>query len=328
MSIGWKRGILIMSILAAGALVIFFRIPNIRVPQKEDSGEVPQTATPGKTDSQPDQSAFYRTYGIDDPAKKIAALDKFLSDFPKSSYIGSAKREIFRATVKLWPQDRKKVFDAANSLMATSNGPVRDNWAQGSDYHFLAREMLTAGIFIDEAEEFASQGLAGFTEDRFVANQKKLAKEQGKDAPANEILHKKYIAELAAVRTTLGRIYLRKGRMAEGENILKEAYAVNPLISDAAIGLAEIAEKKGDTSAAIEYLASATLTAGWAITEVRNRFEDFYRKTQQGSLEGMEPLLDAKHRKLFPNPMNLEPYKPTALRSKRVVLAEFFTGAG
>ena len=141
-------------------------------------------------------------------------------------------------------------------------------------------------------------------------------------------MDKKYFKELAAYSTTLGRIYLEKGRTAEGETILQNAYDVDPTIAQAAIGLAEIAEARGDNTRAMELLTAATFTAGSAIEDARERLETLYLETHNGSLDGLETILDTVHKELFPNPVKVDKYLPGAARSERTVLAEFFTGAG
>ncbi len=53
-----------------------------------------------------------------------------------------------------------------------------------------------------------------------------------------------------------------------------------------------------------------------------------YRKQHNGSIEGLDAMLDAQYRKLYPNPVKVEEYHPTDKRSDRLVLAEVFTGSG
>jgi hypothetical protein len=281
----------------------------------------------------PDLNAFYGTYRITDPEKKIEALEKFISDFTNSSQIGSAKREILKATIKKWPTDKKRILDAANRMIKPGAGEAIA--ANVPEYQFIAKELFAAEILFDEAEEFALKSLKDFNKDRFIEGTRKMYAEWKRPMPSDEVMHEKYLKERAAYRTTLGRIYLKQGRMSEGEKILKDAYDTDPLLSTAAMGLAEIAEKRGDNATALDYLTTATLTAArnpYAApapgTDARSRFEALYRKTNNGSSDGLEELLDIRYRKLFPNPIQVDQYKPTVSRSNRVVLAEFFTGAG
>jgi tetratricopeptide (TPR) repeat protein len=314
-------------VIALSAIIILVRNGDHARKAQEKAGgkkQLPQTAT--TRESLPDQSAFYATYGISDPEKKLQALEKFIADFPKSSQIGSALREAFKATVKRWPDDRKRMLHAANRMIRPA-AEAGASTANILEYHFLAQELLSAGVFLKEAETWALKSL-DFRKEQFVEAQKKKYAEWKRPLPPDEVMNKKYISEQASYRTTLGRIYLKQGKTAEGEKILKEAHMADPLLSQAAIGLAEIAEKRGDNAAAVDYLTTATLTAGYSIADARGRLEAAYKKLHAGSIDGLENQLDARYRKLFPNPVKVERYKPPASRSNRVVLAELFTGAG
>ncbi len=326
------RSVVVLLILAAvvlGALLVLIQVrkqTDTTRDQGKQKQEQPAKAAKGGLPA--DEGAFYATYRFKDPDERLRALEKFLIDFPKSSQIGPARREIFKLIVKKTPGDKSKIMDAANKLVQSSADSGKRNADNGSDRQFIARELFTAGIYLDEAERFASKSLEEFKKEQFVENTKKNYAERKKSVPSDEVINKKFLAELASYRTTLARIYLKRGRAADGERILKEAYAVDPLLSQAAIGLAEIAEGKGDNAAALEYMTTATLTAGHSMADARDRLEAVYRKTHHGSLDGLEALLDARYQKLFPNPVKVERYTPTSSRSDRVVLAEFITGAG
>lgn len=323
-----KLAMLILGAVVLSTFLVLVRNRDKTKTAQSEGREVHgQAGKAGTGEQAPDQAAFYGTYRITDPEEKLAALEKFVSDFPNSSQIGSAKREIFKAIVKKWPNDKKRILDAANRMIR----PPEEAGAKTAnipEYQFIAKELLAAGILVDEAEGFALKSLEYFNNESFLESMKKMYAEWKRAMPSDDVMAKKYIQERAAYRATLGRIYLKKGKTTEGEKILKESHDADPLLSQAAMGLAEIAEKKGDNAAALDYLATATLTAGYTMREVRSRFEALYRKTHNGSLDGLEAMLDARYKKLFPNPIKVEQYKPTALRSNRVVLAEFFTGAG
>jgi tetratricopeptide (TPR) repeat protein len=253
----------------------------------------------------------------------LAAIEKFVSDFPSSPQLNSAKREIFKLTLKQWPSDRKRVLDAAARVVGP---PPEAN--RVPDYQFIARELFTAGVFLEEAEEYAAKSIQSSEKKRYVESIKNSYAESKRPLPSDETIDKRYVSELAAYRTTLGRIYLKKGRVAEGEKILQEAYEADPLLGQAAIGLAEIAEKNGNDAAALKYLSAAALTAGWDVADAHGRFETVYRKTHNGALAGADVLLDARYRELYPKPVKVEAYRPSPSRTDRMVLAEMYTGAG
>ena len=68
--------------------------------------------------------------------------------------------------------------------------------------------------------------------------------------------------------------------------------------------------------------------SGHAPPAANKAFEEVYKKGHNGSLDGLEAMLDAEYRKRFPNPVHVETYKPSEKRSDRMVLAEVFTGSG
>lgn len=316
-------------ILGVGAVLAFLISPYNPVGKapldRKEKQEVP--AVRPTNGLPPDQIAFYATYPITDSGKKIEALEKFVKDFPGSSQIGTARREILKAVVKKWPNDRKRILEAANRMIR----PPAETGARTAnipEYQFIAKELLGAGILFDEAEAFAVKSLDGFNRERFVEGMKKMYAGWKREMPSDEVVDKKYIEERAAYRTTLGRIYLKQGKIKAGEKILRETHEASPLLAQAAEGLAEIEEGKGDLPAALNYLTTAALTAGYTTADAHRRFEALYRKTHGGSTEGAEDMLDARYEKLFPNPVKTNGYKPSASRSDRVVLAEFFTGAG
>jgi tetratricopeptide (TPR) repeat protein len=326
------RDAIVILTLGAVALAAFLIMLGVRkktdTARDQSKERQEQLATAAKGGLPADQGAFYSTYRFTDPEERLQALKKFLSVFPDSSQIGSARREIFKIIVKQSPGDKKKILEVANELVQLPADSGKKKGGNVPDYQFIARELGTAGIFLDEAERFASKSIEDFNKEQFNEGMKKTYAEWKKPLPSDEVMNKKFLAELAAYRATLGRIYLKQGKSAEGERILKEAFAVDPLLSQAAIGLAEIAERKGDNAAALDYLTTATLTAGYTMADARDRLETLYRKTHSGSLDGLEALLDTRHEKLFPNPIKVEQYKPVPSRSERVVLSEFFTGAG
>ncbi len=313
------------TILGLGVLITILILLNRHPTQNpQDKGKPP--GSPGKEGPPSGDGAFFATYGIKDPWKKLEALEKFVSDYPKSSQIANARREIFKATVKVWPDDKRRVLDAASRMIKPPGSPGAKT-ANIPEYQSIANELLTAGILLDEAETYALKSLE-FNREDFLGVLKAEYAEWKRPMPSNEIVDRKYIEEKAAYRTTLGRIYVKKGRTLEGERILRESHEAIPTHSQTALGLAELAEKKGDNETAADFLATATLTAGYGIADVRSRFESLYRKTHNGSTDGLEGLLDDRYRKLFPNPIEFFPYRPDASRSNRLALVEFFTGAG
>ena len=258
------------------------------------------TIVPAQTSMTPDRKAYTEANKIKEPDKKIAAMEKFIADFPKSQSVYSAHQAIFETLVKSYPEQKDKILASAGQ--AVEKAP---DFIKTSIYNSLAYRLFDAGIMLDEAEKLALKGLA--------ATEEELAK-QAKQRKAS------YYA-------TLGRIYLKKGKMKEAEKNLKLAYDSNPQMTSASTGLAELYLKQGNEKRALELYTTAALS-GRMPPESRKQFEALYQKSNKGSLAGLEEMLDAKYIQLYPLPIKVGHYKPSAKRSNRTVLAEVFTGAG
>jgi hypothetical protein len=248
----------------------------------------------------PDRKAFSEASRIKEPDKKIQALEKFIADFPKSSAVYSAHQAIFETLLKSQPDQKERILEQANKAIEKAQ-----DYTKPFLYDTLANKLFQAGILLDEAEKFANKGLA-LTEEELL----KQAKQRK-----------------AGYYATLGRIYLKQGKLKEAEQHLKQAREFNPNLSSASIGLAELYAKQGNEKQALEAYANAAVS-GKLPAEARAQFESLYRKSNSGSLKGLEELLDQKYAKLNPPPVKVEHYRPSAKRSAHTVLAEVFTGAG
>jgi tetratricopeptide (TPR) repeat protein len=263
---------------------------------------------------------------ISDPIKRIEAYEKLLTDFPKSSPQYYVNKGILDTHIEFWPQRTEKILELIRKVI----DPVRENRKtshSNNTHNQIATQLIEAGILIDEAERLASKGLALFDEQEFVKQQKRFFAGLEETVPDDEELARRFRAERAKNLTTLGRVHLKKGKVTEAEALLKEAYAANPTIVEANLALAELAIKAGNDAAALEYLTSAAVS-GRLKPDLRRQLETVYRRTNKGSLDGLEQWLDARHKILMPNPVKAERYRPTPSRTNRVVLAEVFTGSG
>lgn len=270
--------------------------------QAKPSTPTPAPSPPAAARETPSEmKAFADAMKVSDPEKKIEALEKVLIDFPKAASMSSmAHSAIFDTLVKSLPDKKDRILAQANKVIESTPEPIRS-----SSYNTVATKLMDAGILLDEAEQFASKGLSLVEEEH----------------------NKRLRTSRASYLATLGRIYLKKGKNAEAEKALKDAYAANPQLTAAAVGMAEISEKAGNDSAAIDYLAVAALS-GRMPAEAKKKLEALYQKTHNGSLDGLDAMLDAKYRSTYPSPIKVDHYKPTSARTNRVVLAEVFTGSG
>jgi thiol-disulfide isomerase/thioredoxin len=275
-----------------------------------------------QTETPPDVKAYREAGKETDPEKKIAAIEKWKAQFPESAMRDSADSQILNTLVTKLPaqQDRIRKFAADIYKRAAEKD-------KGFTAYNIASEFLNANLLLKDARRYAKKGVEGMVLSKYLQDQIAGYEKRKQTPPPPEELKKRFDNSRAFRLAALGRIEVRLGHTAKGKKLLEESYA-----GDAANGivlseLGVLAAKAGDQSKAIEYLIPATLS-GRATKEAREVFADAYRKQHNGSLDGMEAMLDAEYTKRYPNPLKLERYQPTDKRSGRIVLAEVFTGSG
>ncbi len=149
--------------------------------------------------------------------------------------------------------------------------------------------------------------------------------------PTDEEMRASLKSERATALATLGQILMRRGKAEEGEKALAEAYAAKPAsytMATIARVLAESAKKAGNDALQLEYLTVLALSGRITAGETKD-FEAAYRKAHNGSLDGLDTMLDERYRRDHVR-FAVTPFtrKPPAKATGRTVLAEVFPGAG
>lgn len=275
-----------------------------------------------KPDDQPaDMKAYSAANALKDPAAKIAALEKFQRDFPKSDAYDAAGRGILSTLIKKMPEDQARIARQAKAILKRTKPAERP-----SLYIGFAGDYATAGILLKDAEDYARRSLKGYTEARFFAAERAHVK-KGEPAPSEAEMRSEFQENLASRQAVLGRVLVKRGKAAEGRPLLEQAYAANPHSLNVAETLGDLALKAGDDARAFDYFTMARLT-GRASKPAIESFAALYRKQHGGSDAGMAEYLDREYARRLPNPVKVERYRPDAARTHRVVLAEVFTGSG
>ncbi len=270
-----------------------------------------------------DQKAFQEAMRTVDLQKKQAALDAFVKAYPKSASVKTAQWEALSALIKSRPEQKQDILRRAEKLLKGTRGSTRSRYCNS-----IATALADAGIFLDQAEQYARKGIKATNQSKYLAEQRADYLRRKQTAPPQSSMIKRYQTTLAGSQATLGRILWKLGRKEEAEKWLTTAYAVNQTLDAASfLALAELSEAKGRKAEALDYLVQSRLS-GKISADGRKKFAELYRDTHQGSTEGMEEFLDARYSQLYPNPVKHEKFSPTASRSDRVVLAELYTGAG
>jgi tetratricopeptide (TPR) repeat protein len=304
--------------------------------------------------------------------------------------VSQAKALISSSSLAAYKESRAKYLAAAEADIAEAKKRT-EGMPLYFTYNALASRLASAGIYSEEAEDFARKGLAGMDErgymdrrkqqyERALAFYEKSAASSGpkpeaaadagaaktpappdyrfamKDGvmqvslapprtrpaappraptkptmPTEEEMRASLRAERASAQATLGQILIKRGKADEGETLLAEAFAAKPAASTMATiarTLAESAKKAGNESAQLEYLTVLALSGRITADETKD-FEAAYRKTHNGSLDGLEAMLDERFRRDHAR-FAVTPYvrKAGTKAAGRAVLAEVFPGAG
>jgi len=360
-------------------------------PAAAAAGDTQKPAEPAQ-ELPADAKAFNAAAGEKNPLKRVEALEKFIADNPKASpmLLSTAKSQITSSALAAFKDSRAKYLalaekDIADAAKRTDTMPVY------STYNRLASALVTAGIFSEEAEDYARKGLAAMDERTYMESRKqqyerslatfekmtaaalatpsaaatpspaappapnyRLGMKDGvmqaslappapprpatpprppvrPKMPTDEEMRASLKSERATALATLGQILMKRGKTEEGEKVLAEAYAAKPASSTmASIArvLAESAKKAGNETLQLEYLTVLALSGRITAGETKD-FEAAYRKTHNGSLDGLDAMLDERYRREHVR-FAVTPFAPTppAKPTGRAVLAEVFPGAG
>ena len=299
------------------------------------SGASAQT-TPAASETPPDQKAYNEATKITDPEKKIAAFEKLKADFPGSALASSADSQIFNTLIQKLPEQKDRIRKAAKAMFAAAvakdkaasrESVFATTASRGSTATRIADQLLIGNLLLKDAESYARKGVDALHESVWTAERREAFARRKQKIPTQDELARSFAEARAGRIATLGLVEMKLGRTAVAQKLLEESYAVTPSTATVAAALGEIAANAGDDAKAMDYLLSARLS-GHAPDSANQAFEALYKKSHNGSLDGLEAMLDTEYQKRFPNPVHAEAYKPTEKRSDRVVLAEVFTGSG
>ena len=249
----------------------------------------------------PEQKAYEEARRIKEPQKKIEALEKMIKDFPDRFFANQARYDILDTLIRNFPDQKDRIRAAAEKILAPTQGIV---FSAGYAYLNVSSRLMEAGILLDWAEELANKGAAQYEDEMAKSMRRQRARYQD----------------------TLGRIYLKQGKTKQAKKYLKLALTNDPELTSAQLGLGQIAEQSGDHKTALEYFSSAAVKFPLKKAD-RQQMESAYRAMHNGSLTGLEEMLDDKYRKLNAG-LHFDHYQATAKRSNRTALAELFTGSG
>ncbi len=325
-----------------------------------------------------------------DAQKRVEAYEKFIADYPKSVLVSVARSQVQSSLLAALKTAQAKYLDMIKKPIESTKASASASGVSAmlySSYNRVASELLSGGVLLDQAEEYARAGLSLMDEQKYIQERKQAA-ERAAEAfakraaappaaapaapaqptvpsfsismvngvmvarpgtprpataapstparaptaprvPTDDELRTAFRSEKASIQATLGQILLKRGKTAEGEKLLKEVYDAKPAsytMATIARVLAESAKKTGDDAGQLEYLTTLALS-GRITAEQQKDFEAVYRKTHNGSLDGLDEMLDARYLREKPK-FEVKPSTRAPKPTDRAVVAELFTGAG
>lgn len=242
----------------------------------------------------PDLRAFREASRTVEAARRIEALESFIAEYPYSPGVATARDRIIDAALESWPSEKRRLLAQAKRLIAAAPPEEKPRVEL-----LAARKFAEAGVLLRQSQAFAQSALRSAIGDR----------------------------ERAESMGVLGRALLARGKTREAEEMLTEALKLNPDLREAAIALGEAKLARKQYAEAVEALALAKLSGKFS-PKANARLLEAWTGARGGSAAKLDEKLDSMYRERFPSPVTPNRYQPTGLRTRRVVLAEVFTGAG
>ena len=271
----------------------------------------------------------------EDPAKTVELILEMVRDFPDSNgasqagsyFAGSLRQQakVDRSPAKLAPLANRYVEGTAK---APAQLCVRNN-------SFAVTAMLQFQLY-DPALALLKHTIAELDEEAYLefaraANDRD--NRWGAQIPGRrqypfvgDDWTERFHTAKATYYAQLGSAYEGLKDEPRAEEAYRTTYTIEPTAS-AAAGIARILARKGKDPEAFDFMARAALT-GRLDKDGIAQLHSLYIKLHPDRPNGLESLLDARYREQYQNPIQAKKYQPTAKRSNRAALVEFFTGAG
>ena len=142
-------------------------------PAAAAAGEAQKPAAPAQ-ELPDDAKAFNAAAGEKNALKRVEALEKFVADNPKASpmLLSMARTQINASVLAAFKESRAKFLAQTEKDIADA-AKRADAMPAYSTYNRLAASLLNAGIYSEEAEDFARKGLDGMDERTYMDMRKK-----------------------------------------------------------------------------------------------------------------------------------------------------------
>jgi tetratricopeptide (TPR) repeat protein len=237
----------------------------------------------------PDLRDYRAAVAIPSPSARLAALTKWLADYPASPGASNTRREILRTHAAMQPPNDRRLRKAAELLIAGAPPDARDP------------------VRVLAAEQYAAQGL--------------LLKDcaQWAEAAARTDL----VLQRAEALAALGFVRKQQREFSAAETALRAGIDLNPELARAYVTLGQVKLAQRQFRQAFQLLGESLLE-GHLPPAAQSDLEAAWNGL--GEPGPIEAELDRRYRERYPNPIEPEVYAPTAARTARVVLVEAVSG--
>jgi len=284
----------------------------------------------------PDRDAFNKALSIKDLPAQLAAITKYAADFPDSDTVYFAVSRGMRNIGDADGADTTRLASFVRGIESIMDTATARQYQRADVYYNMALRLVNRGVLIDDAARLAAKSVPLLNRDDFMARQLAIHNERQAAAAARSPgrtadpfpraeSEEQWTGIRASHLSALGRALLLQGHTTDAEARLRESYALAPVM-ETALALSSLSEKAGRLNEALDLAVAAQLTGRMTAPEFA-QLDAIYRKTHDGSLDGLDALLDARYRTTHKNPIVTSRYMPTPARTSRTVLAELFTGA-
>ncbi len=249
--------------------------------------------------SSPDMLAYQAASKVVDPAEKLAALNKFLTDWPNSNYTSVANNVKFTLLIDSFPDRVDEIGNTVDQIVSDI-APSASPESRLSTVSRLVSKLVEKKILLDRARRIVDDAIVE--------------------------ADKSYQMTRARGTEMAGMVAMARGDDYAAERDLKDALSIDANLSDAPLGLAKIEARRGHDDAALDYYLTAAILKQLDASDAA-AMRTLFAKVH-GSTDGLDEALDKVYREKLPNPVTPTPYTPPTGRTTKTVLAEMFTGAG
>lgn len=141
-----------------------------------------------KEDMPADFTAFNNAGKEKDLIRRAEAYEKFIADHPKSMLVTVARTQIQSTLLATLKTAQAKYLDAMQQQIETAKKSTSAS-ALSSTYGRLASSLLSAGIMLEQAEEYGRSALSSMDEAKYI-QERKVAAQRAADAFAKRAAEK------------------------------------------------------------------------------------------------------------------------------------------